>query len=147
MCMRVMRMRGQGTCRCSPENLGVSPAQQRHPYQYTSDLVLLCHLFGKVKIVSEPLPHEDLLNGQAGVAVSQGEEEVPSSGGKGNNGKASHPGTDHALACVPLASSDVLLGTATLLAVTVNNIFIAAFGVEDELQKSTGHQTRGHMSR
>lgn len=40
---------------------------------------LRCHLFGKVQVVSEPLPSENSLDGEARITIGEGQEEIPAS--------------------------------------------------------------------
>lgn len=78
---------------------------------------LHCHLFGKVQVVSEPLPSENSLDGEARVSVCEGQEEVPASNDQSQNNTASDPSRSHALARESLTGGDVVPGADRTLLV------------------------------
>lgn len=109
-------------------------------------LTLFIPLFGKVKVVAKPLPSEDLLDREAGVAISKRQEKVPASNDKRKNGKTGEPGSEHTLTSEPLASGDMVTGAGGSLLV-LDFDFLSRLRVEDELQKSTSNEARRKMSR
>lgn len=97
------------------------------------------HLFGKVQIVTEPLSSLHLLNREAGVAVGEGQEKVPTASNNDGDDTRGDPNAKEALA------SEALLGGEGLSARLVS----AGGGAsgKDELNQRTGDKSRGEMGR
>lgn len=122
----------------------LSPSHQIHVYTADRDS-LLC----EVEIVAEPLPAQDLVDAQAGVAVSQRQEECPAEGDESQNNHAGDPGWNHARTCESLTRRHVPLGRHNLLLAVLAG-GDAVFGrvvVKDKLNQSTCHECRRQMSR
>lgn len=92
-------------------------------------------LFRKVKVVSEPLSPDDLLNGKTRIAVREWQEEVPASSNKGEDEPRSDPRTEQALPNETLARRQVVLGSLWLLAALgslIGNLVLDSILAEDE---------------
>lgn len=90
-----------------------------------------------MEVVTEPLASQHLVNAEAGVAVREGQEEVPAGGGYHENDTTGDPRRDHALACEPFTSRDVSSGSGSLL-LSRSDLLVArllgrGFGVENKL--------------
>lgn len=104
------------------------------------------YLFGEVQVISEPLPSKNLLDREARVTVSEGQEEVPASNDQGENDTTSDPSTEHALTSESLTGGDMVPGAdGTLLVLDLD--LLRRLRVEDELKKGAGNKARGEMGR
>jgi hypothetical protein len=98
-----------------------------------------------VKVISEPLPSENGINGETRVTIGERQEEVPASNDQGQNSTTGNPSTEHALAGEALTGGDVVPGANGSLLILDSDL-LRSLRVEDELKKSTSNKTRSEVS-
>lgn len=125
-----------------PLSVPLPPCFVPSPITINPSTQLPVGLLRKVQIVAQPLPPQDLVNAEAGVAVCQWQEECPSKSDKCQDNHAGNPGRDHARTGESLAGRNVPLGTRNLLLGTLagRNFRLGCVVVEDKFNKSTCHQ-------
>lgn len=109
-------------------------------------------LFGKVQVVIQPLPRNDLSNIQAGLSVRQGRKEQETPDEHGQNNAAGSPGVQEALPTDPLAdrATTLLLRLEVALAAFLDLLLgevgdLGGLDVEDEFDDGAGDEGRGEM--
>ena len=100
-------------------------------------------LLGKVQIVPKPLPPDDLVDGQARVAISQWQEKVPPSSHSSQDGKCGDPNTHHTLPGEAFPSGDVTLGPSLLFGRLGRLLGLDGVNGEDELNQRARDKCRG----
>lgn len=109
--------------------------------------IILHSLLCEMKIVTEPLPPQYLVDTETRVAVCERQEEVPAKRCQSQNNHTRNPRAEHALSGESLASRDMPLRPRLLAILDRFGDLLGGVRIEDKLKQSTRHERGGEMSR